>query len=144
MSSMNDDTNNSSPLEGFELFDSSSMSRVVNKITITKSNQLNFPAAFYTINKLNGKKGAVLYFNKTSQKIAIQFTDEVTPQGFKLALSSEGKYGAYVSVRSFFTLNGIDNKKYADRYDYEKIDDANGQPIFIIDLTRGEDGGDEV
>lgn len=140
---MNDDNYNPSSLEGFELFDNSNMSRVVNKITITKSNQLNFPAAFYTINKLEGKKSAMLYFNKASQKIAIQFMDEDSPQGFKLALSNGGKYGAYVSVRSFFTLNGIDNKKYADRYDYEKVDN-NGQTLFVIDLNRGEDGGDSV
>lgn len=133
---------NQTPLDGFELFDNSTMSRVVDKITVTKSNQLNFPAAFYTINKLAGKKGAMLYFNKASQKIAVQFTDEVKPQGFKLALSNEGKYGAYISVRSFFTLNGIDNKKYAKRYDYDKIIDSDGQPIFIIDLTKGEEGGE--
>jgi hypothetical protein len=129
-------------LAGFELFDSSTMSRVVDKITITKSNQLNFPAAFYTINKLAGKKGAMLYFNKASQKIAVQFTDEVKPQGFKLALSNGGKFGAYISVRSFFTLNGIDTKKYAKRYDYEKIADPSNQSIFIIDLTKGEEGSE--
>ncbi|MGZ6005469.1 MAG: hypothetical protein ACXWLH_04955, partial [Candidatus Saccharimonadales bacterium] len=67
---------------------------------------------------------------------------EVSPQGFKLALSNDGKYGAYISVRSFFTLNGIDTKKYAKRYDYEKITDNSGQPIFIIDLTKGEEGGE--
>lgn len=143
MCSMNEDKYISSPLEGFELFDNSNMSRVVNKITITKSNQLNFPAAFYTINKLEGKKSAMLYFNKASQKIAIQFMDEGNSQGFKLALSNNGRYGAYVSVRSFFTLNGIDNKKYAKRYDYEKID-ADGRTLFVIDLNKGEDGGDDV
>lgn len=143
MSNMKDGNNNSSPLEGFELFDNSNMSRVVNKITITKSNQLNFPAAFYTLNKLEGKKSAMLYFNKAAQKIAIQFLDEENPQGFKLALSSNGKYGAYVSVRSFFTLNGIDNKKYAKRYDYEKVETGD-QTLFVIDLNKGDDGGDDV
>lgn len=136
---MND---NNSPLEGFELFDNSNMSRVVNKITITKSNQLNFPAAFYSINNLDGKKGAMLYFNKATQKIAIQFTDDINDKGFKLTLSNNGKYGAYISVRSFMTLNGIDSKRYAARYDYEKLSDTDGQPIFVIDLTKGEEGGD--
>lgn len=131
-----------SPLEGFELFDNSNMSRVVNKITITKSNQLNFPAAFYSINNLVGKKGAMLYYNKNAQKIAIQFTDEVNEKGFKLTLSNNGRYGAYMSVRSFMTLNGIDTKKYAARYDYEKLLDLQQQTIFVIDLTKGEHGGD--
>lgn len=139
---MNEELMNNSPLEGFELFDNSNMSRVVNKITITKSNQLNFPAAFYQINKIEGKKGAKLYFNKQAQKVAVQFTDEVQPQGFKLALSNEGKYGAYISARSFLTLNGISDIKYAKRYDYEKMAVGDDQVLFVVDLTKGEDGGD--
>jgi hypothetical protein len=138
---MNDGTN-ASPLEDFELFDNSTMSRVVNKITITKSNQLNFPAAFYSINNLDGKKGAMLYFNKVAQKIAVQFIDEVNDKGFKLALSNNGKYGAYVSVRSFLTLNNIEMPRYAGRYDYEKIDGPGGTPLFVIDLTKRQEGGD--
>lgn len=140
---MENELHNNSPLEGFELFDNSNMSRVVDKITITKSHQLNFPAAFYKINKIDGKKGAMLYFNKVAQKVAVQFTDDAPQQGFKLALSNEGKYGAYISARSFLTLNGISDKKYAKRYDYEKLDN-NGQTLFVIDLTKGEDGGEEV
>lgn len=140
--SMNEELTNNSPLEGFELFDNSNMSRVVNKITITKSNQLNFPAAFYQINKIEGKKGAKLYFNKQAQKVAVQFTDEVESQGFKLALSNEGKYGAYISARSFLTLNGINDLKYAKRYDYEKMVAADNQTLYVIDLTKGEDGGE--
>lgn len=141
---MQSDNNvNNSPLEGFELFDNSNMSRVVDKITITKSNQLNFPAAFYKINKLDGKKGAMLYFNKVAQKVAIQFTDDVQSQGFKLSLSNEGKYGAYISARSFLTLNGISDKRFAKRYDYDKVE-ANEQTLFVIDLNKGEDGGDDV
>lgn len=143
MVDMENELHNNSPLEGFELFDNSNMSRVVDKITITKSHQLNFPAAFYKINKIDGKKGAMLYFNKAAQKVAVQFTDNVPQQGFKLALSNEGKYGAYISARSFLTLNGISDKKYAKRYDYEKLDN-NGQTLFVIDLTKGEDGGEEV
>ena len=139
--SMNDDTH-SSLLEGFELFDNSNMSRVVNKITITKSNQLNFPAAFYSINGLDGKKGAMLYYNKETHKIAVQFTDEVNDKGFKLALSNNGKYGAYISIRSFLTLNNIETLRYAGRYDYEKIAGPNGEQLFIIDLAKREEGGD--
>lgn len=141
--SMNNELQNNSPIDGFELFDNSNMSRVVDKITITKSHQLNFPAAFYKINKIEGKKGAMLYFNKAAQKVAIQFTDDVIPQGFKLALSNEGKYGAYLSARSFLTLNGISDKKYAKRYDYEKVD-ASDRTLFVVDLNKGEDGGDDV
>lgn len=133
---------NNSPLEGFELFDNSSMSRVVNKITITKSNQLNFPAAFYSINKLDGKKGAMLYYNKDAKKIAIQFIDVVNDQSFKLTLSNNGKYGAYISVRSFLTLNNIEMPQNAGRYDYKVVTGANGEQMFIIDLTKREEGGD--
>ena len=139
---MNEESISNSPLQGFELFDNSNMSRVVDKITITKSNQLNFPAAFYKINKIEGKQGAVLYFNKAAQKVAVQFTDDVPKHGFKLSLSNEGKYGAYISARSFLTLNGINGKEYAKRYDYQKVDGGDGQTLFIIDLTKGEDGGE--
>ena len=139
---MNEEFKNNSPLEGFELFDNSNMSRVVDKITITRSNQLNFPAAFYKINKIDKKQGAMLYFNKTAQKVAVQFTDDVPAQGFKLSLSNEGKYGAYISARSFLTLNGINDRKYAKRYDYDKVDVGNGVALFVIDLTKGEEGGD--
>lgn len=139
---MNEELHSNSPLEGFELFDNSNMSRVVNKITITKSNQLNFPAAFYQINKIEGKKGAMLYFNKQAQKVAVMFTDEVEPQGFKLALSNEGKYGAYISARSFLTLNGISDIKYAKRYDYVQQNVSDGRTLYVIDLNKGEDGGE--
>lgn len=139
---MNEELHSNSPLEGFELFDNSNMSRVVNKITITKSNQFNFPAAFYQINKIEGKKGAMLYFNKQAQKIAVLFTDEVQPQGFRLALSNEGKYGAYISARSFLTLNDISDLKFAKRYDYEKQALPSGETLYIIDLNKGEEGGD--
>jgi len=138
---MNDDTV-TSQLEGFEPFDNSAMSRVVNKITITKSNQLNFPAAFYSINGLEGKKGAMLYFNKGAQKVAVQFTDEVIDKGFKLALSNNGKYGAYISIRSFLTLNNIEMPRYAGRYDYEKLADGSGNIFFVIDLMKREDGSE--
>lgn len=137
-----DEQTQSSQLEGFELFDNSNMSRVVNKITLTKSNQLNFPAAFYSINGLDGKKTALLYFNKNMQKIAVQFTDELDDKGFKLTLSNGGKYGAYISIRSFLTLNNIEVPRHAGRYDYEKIVGPNGAPLFVIDLTRREEGGD--
>ena len=84
----------------------------------------------------------MLYFNKPAQKVAVMFTDEVEPQGFKLALSNEGKYGAYISARSFLTLNGISDIKYAKRYDYDKQSLSDGRTLYVIDLNKGEDGGE--
>ena len=52
------------------------------------------------------------------------------------------KYGAYISARSFLTLNGISDMKYAMRYDYDKQNLPDGQSIYVIDLTKGEDGGE--
>lgn len=138
---MEDTDNKTNPLNGFTFFDNSNVSRLVDKITITKSSQLNFPAAFYNLNKLQGKQGVDLYYKESEQKIGLQFTDEVTPKGFKLVLSNHGKYGGYVSAKSFFTLNKIDIPKYSGRYEYEKFNTSAGD-VFIIDLNIRGKGGD--
>lgn len=133
---MNEEQNN--PLDGFTFFDNSGMSRVVDKITITKSSQFNFPAAFYKLNSLSGKQGVALYYNNMQSKIGIRFTDTLDPKGFKLVLSNEGKYGAYISAKSFLLLNKIELPRSAGRYEYKKFNTSEGV-VFIIDLNDKEE-----
>lgn len=128
-----------SVLEGFELFDNSSMTRVVDKISLTKSYQFNFPAAFYTKNRIKGMQGVLLYFNKTDSKIAVRFIKELDDKSFRLSLSNGGKYGAYIAAKSFFTLNNIKMPEHAGRYDYKEINNGDIK-LFVIDLGSREGG----
>ena len=123
-------------LTNFKKFDNSGITRVVDKITLTQSNQINFPAAFYRFNELAGKRTAFLYYNEHDKQIAIEFNDSVNDrQGFKLILSKGGEYGAYIAAKAFLSSNKIDLSKYAGRYSYTK--QSIGDIIyFVINLDE--------
>jgi hypothetical protein len=120
----------------FKKFDANGLTRVVDKITLTQSNQINFPAAFYKFNELSGKKVAVLYYDNDNKRIAIEFSDdENNKQGFRLNLSRGGDYGAYIAAKAFLSSNKIDLNKYAGRYSYNKqISDE--KTFFVIKLSE--------
>lgn len=107
-------------MEGFEIFDNSSVGRVVDKITITKNYSINFPSAFYKINNLAGKTYALLFYNKSTSQIAIMFKDEYDERGFKISAPNNGKNGGYITARNFFTLNELVDKIKTGRYSYER------------------------
>lgn len=129
---------------GFQQTTSTSITRVVDKITITAAKQFNLPSAMYRKNNLAQYKAARLFYNKQDKKIGLEFITELEEGAFKLIQSGEnGKYGAYIVAKNFFFLNDLRPPKQAKRYEYQKINlrdlgaDRDGT-IFVIDLKEKE------
>lgn len=125
-------------MEGFELFNNSAISRVVDKITITKNYLINFPTAFYRINNLADKKMVLLYYNKAENKMAIEFIGGEDARGFKITNSDGGRYGGYITAKNFFAMNGLIGKIRIGRYNYTTVNedqkDVDSKDCFVIQL----------
>jgi hypothetical protein len=139
---MNQENNS---IGGFAPFKNEGLTRVVDKITITKVNQFNFPSAMYKRNRLDRYQAVRLYYNKASWEIGLEFLEEHEEGSFKLVLSEEGRYGAYIVAKSFFFFNGLTAQLLAGRYSYKAVNLAEmgaDRPgtMYIIDLK--DKGGD--
>lgn len=118
----------------FEKFQQQNV-RLESRITITKSNSLGFPTKFSDDNEVKKFKYAVLYFDKQSKAIGIQFiNNEEEPNKFTIIKSD--KYGASIVAQSFFKVNNIDTKKYHGRYNWKTIDQENVGKLFVIELDN--------
>jgi hypothetical protein len=132
-------------IAGFEAFQNEGLTRVVDKITITKVNQFNFPTAMYKRNKLHRYSAVRIYFNRADMQVGLEFLNEYENGSFKLILSEEGRYGAYIVAKSFFFFNELEAKQFAGRYGYKTVNlsemDAKRLGVmYIIDLK--DKGGD--
>lgn len=139
--------NNTPTINGFAAFKNEGLTRVVDKITITKVNQINFPTAMYKRNQLSQYSAVQLYFNKDTQQVGLEFLKEQVEGSFKLSLSEEGKYGAFIVAKSFFFFNELDAEKLAGRYSYKRVnfsDMSVDRPgaMYIIDLKDGGGNSD--
>ena len=65
--------------------------------------------------------------------MGVKFTKEREIGALLISKNHDG-YGGYVSAKNFFAFNQIDAKKYAQRYEYEKI------PLHQVGL----DGNDSL
>lgn len=130
---------------GFKQTASTSIMRLVDKITITAGRQFNLPSAMYRKNGLHRFKAARLFYNKAERKIGIEFITQQEEGTFKLIESGEkARYGAYIVAKNFFFLNDLKAPKKAKRYDYKKVGikglGANRPgTLFIIDLKQRDD-----
>lgn len=124
-------------LEKFEIFDNNVAGRIVDSITITKNYQISFPSGFYKKHNLYDKKSVLLYFNRYTKMIAIEFLDDYDKRGFKISKSNKGKNGGYITAKKFFAaadfINKIEFRRYA--YEHKKIT-RNGcnTEFFVIKL----------
>lgn len=108
---------------GFEQFIGTNMSRLVDKITITKGSHFNLPTAMYRKNSINKFKFVKLFYNKKDSQIGFEFTNIQEPEDGSLKLvpsGDKGQYGAYIVAKSFFFMNSLKPEKLAGRYDYAK------------------------
>lgn len=124
-------------MEGFTLFDNSSVSRVVDKITITKNYLINFPSAFYRINSLHGKKSVLLFYNDNTKQVAVMFKDDYDERGFKISAPNNGQNGGYITAKNFFAMNNLIGKIRTGRYSYERDETKKGidkESVFVIKL----------
>ncbi len=143
-------SNGTEKFGGFEQFAGTSISRLVDKISITRGSQFNFPTAMHRKNKLSRYKAVRLFHNKKERKIGLEFIAEPQPDDGSLKLipsGEEGQYGAFIVAKSFFFLNDLQPAKLAGRYNYEKISmkqlGAERQGVlYVIDLN--EKGTDKM
>lgn len=121
----------------FEIFDNNAVGRMVDSITITKNYQISFPSGFYKKHNLYDKKAVLLYFNRHTKMVGIEFLDDYDKRGFKISKSNKGKNGGYITAKKFFAaadfLNKIEFGRYA--YEHEKIarNGCNAE-FFVIKL----------
>ena len=90
------------------------------RMSITKTGHIGLPTQFYKNNKIANYKFAVIYYDKDKRTVGVKFTKEREIGALLISKNHDG-YGGYVSAKNFFAFNQIDAKKYAQRYEYEKI-----------------------
>lgn len=107
------------------------------RITVTKSNSIGFPAKFYQENNIKDFKYAVLYWDAGVKEIGVRFTndDAEKKNGFGISRSKQG-YGGSVVVRSFFRHYKIDPKLYHGRYEWRKEAQEGLGELFVIKLVQ--------
>lgn len=114
--------------------------RLENRITVTKSQSIGFPAKFYKDNKISDFKYVVLFYDSDKKAIGIFFSnDEAEKSKFKILHSKTGPGGSVIS-RSFFKSNDIDTRKVYGRYDWEKFQQEGVGEIYVIKLKEREVG----
>jgi hypothetical protein len=113
--------NNFNSFADFKPFQNEGLTRVIDKITITKGNQFNFPTAMYQRNHLKNYKAVRLYYNKKASQVGIEFLKDQEEGSFKMILSEGGRYGAFIVAKSFFFLNDLKAEDYAGRYSYDSV-----------------------
>lgn len=118
----------------FKKFDKINV-RLETRITITKTNSIGFPTQFSIDNGIKKFKYAVLFYDKSSKAIAIQFTNNESETN-KFTLIQYEKYGASVIARSFFKVNNIDTEKYHGRYKWKIVEIDNIGSVYVIELNN--------
>lgn len=140
-------SNNTENFGGFEQFVSTNISRLVDKISITKGSQFNFPTAMHRKNNLNKYSAVKLFYNKKERKIGLEFISTQTENDGSLKLiasGDKGQYGAYIVAKNFFFMNDLKPDKLAGRYNYTKNGlkslgaDRTGF-MYVIDLNKKGD-----
>lgn len=110
--------------------------RLEDRITVTKSESIGFPTKFYKDNNIGNFKYVVLFYDQEKKAIAIQFTNDLVEKNkFAIIKSAQG-YGGAVVARSFFKSLGLEAKKYAGRYDWEKTNIEGIGEVFVIKLIE--------
>ena len=109
--------------------------RFESRITITGSYSIGFPTKFYRDNAIDKFNYVVLFWDKGNKAIGIQFTNSENEPG-KIKIAKTKDYGGMISVKSFFTKNEIDSKKFKGRYEWEKVRQEGVGELFVIKLDR--------
>ncbi len=120
----------------FKKFDKRNV-RLESRITITKSNSFGFPTKYSGDNNIKHFKYVILFYDKDSKAIGINFTNNEEEQN-KFTLIKSDKYGASVVARSFFKVNSIDTEKHHGRYCWKIVEVENIGKLFVIELGNKE------
>jgi len=107
------------------------------RITITRSNSIGFPAQFYNDNNIKDFISVELFWNADTREIGIVFTKEEPEKksGFTIAKSKEG-YGGSIVARSFFKYYKIDTKVVYGKYEWTKVSQPGTEDMFVISLVN--------
>lgn len=110
--------------------------RFENRMSLTKSNSIGLPTGFYNSNNIKDLKFISLFWDQERLAIGIQFhNNEAEKSRFKIIHNKSG-LGASVVVRSFFTVNQIDPKKYYGKYSWQKINQEGIGELYVMELKE--------
>lgn len=109
--------------------------RQESRITITKSHSFGFPTKFSSDNGIKKFKYVILFYDKDSESIGIQFTNDETDSN-KFSIIKYEKYGASVVARSFFKTNNINLEKHHGKYKWKIVKIENIGKLFVIELDN--------
>lgn len=109
--------------------------RFESRITITGSYSIGFPTKFYKDNNIENYKYVILFWDLENKAIGIHFSNDENEVG-RIKIAKTKDYGGTISVKSFFTKNGIDSKQSKGRYDWEKIQQPEAGEIFVIKIQK--------
>lgn len=113
-------------------------------ISVTLSKSFGFPRSFIDNNHIKDNSKVVVLFDPEEKKIALYFSDKNPKFGYSFRRSKNPKHGGTVIAHSFFDSKHIDTSRYAQRYDYEKVQMSElGYPeqqgsAYVIELTPAE------
>jgi hypothetical protein len=106
-----------------------------NRITITATRSIGFPAKFYHENQIENFKFVVLYYDEAAKAIGIQFINDEKEQHKFTIVKSQAGYGGNIVATSFFKKFDLDPISYKGRYEWKKENTEFG-PLYIIELTK--------
>lgn len=105
----------------FELFKEAG-TRTDEFISVTRTKSFGLSRAFLDKHNITPDHKAVIFYDASSMKVALHFTESDTKIGFSVRISNP-KHGGAIKAKSFFDVKGINANKYVGRYsDIEEVE----------------------
>jgi hypothetical protein len=118
----------------FSHFENKLGSRTVDQISISIAYQVNYLAAFWKKNRLDGNKFATLLFDEANREVISVFSKERTPGCYSLSFPAGEGSCCCIYSESFFREHGLKGRVAFGRYDYRVVD-MDGEKGFAFKVA---------
>lgn len=101
-------------------------------ISIAKQGLLRLSAGFMRVANIKDKPFVILYWDKNSMTIALQFVENQKGGALRV---TEDTSAATISIKSFMRFSELDLDQYIGKYNWEKTNIDNIGEVYIVKLT---------
>jgi len=105
-------------------------------ISINKSDSFGFNSGFYSKEEIKKFKRVILFFDKSKNAVAFQFTNDDNAEGSYAV--THGKNSGSVSAHSFFLEHNLKQDQFLGRKIPKKEKDDRLGTLYVIDLVKKE------
>src|SRR3989338_3971938 len=105
-------------------------------ISINKSDSFGFNSGFYSKEEIKKFKRVILFFDKSKNAVAFQFTNDDNAEGSYAV--THGKNSGSVSAHSFFLEHNLKQDQFLGRKIPKKEKDDRLPILYFIDLVKKE------